>query len=91
MPHLDWVAAAGYSAAFLTTVSFVPQVWLTLRSRNVAGISVGMYSLFTTGIFLWLVYGLAQRNWPIVAANAVTFVLAASVLLLRLVYGGRRR
>ena len=90
MPAFDWVAAAGYAAAFLTTVSFVPQVWLTLRSRNVAGVSLGMYGLFTLGIGLWLVYGLAQHNWPIVAANAATFLLALSVLVMRLLYGRRR-
>jgi len=52
----------GYAAAFLTTVSFVPQVWLTLRTRDVSGVSLGMYSLFTLGIALWLIYGLIQRS-----------------------------
>jgi len=80
----------GYGAAFLTTVSFVPQAWLTLRTRDVSGISLGMYSLFTTGIALWLIYGALLRSWPIVAANAVTLALAATILLLRLRYGGRR-
>ena len=80
----------GYGAAFLTTVSFVPQAWLTLRSRNVSGISVGMYSLFTTGVALWLIYGVIQRSWPLVGANAVTFLLALTVLVMRLRYGARR-
>ena len=80
----------GYGAAFLTTVSFVPQTWLTLRSRNVSGISVGMYSLFTTGVALWLIYGVIQRSWPLVGANAVTFLLALTVLVMRLRYGARR-
>ncbi|WP_298289653.1 SemiSWEET transporter [Thiomonas sp.] len=74
----------GYCAAVLTTVSFVPQVWLTLRSRDVSGISLGMYSLFTAGIALWLLYGLLQHNLPIVAANAITLVLALIVLVMRL-------
>jgi MtN3 and saliva related transmembrane protein len=65
----------GYAAAFLTTVSFVPQVWLTLRTRDVSGVSLGMYSLFTLGIALWLIYGL---------------LLALTVLVMRLRYGGRR-
>lgn len=80
----------GYGAAFLTTVSFVPQAWLTLRSRNVSGISLGMYSLFTTGVALWLIYGVIQRSWPLVGANAVTFLLALTVLVMRLRYGARR-
>ncbi len=80
----------GYGAAFLTTVSFVPQAWLTLRSRNVSGISLGMYTLFTAGVALWLIYGLIQHSWPLVGANAVTLILALTVLIMRLRYGARR-
>lgn len=79
----DWL---GYVAATLTTASFIPQVWLTLRTRDVSGISVGMYAAFTVGVFFWLLYGVAQGSWPIIAANAITFALAASVLTLRLLY-----
>ena len=74
----------GYVAATLTTAAFIPQAWLTFRSRNVSGISLGMYSLFTLGIVLWLGYGLMLRAWPIVIANAVTFMLAAAILLMKL-------
>ena len=75
----------GYCAAALTTGSFVPQALLTLRTRNVSGISVGMYCAFTAGVALWLAYGLALREWPIVAANAVTLVLAATILTVKIV------
>lgn len=77
----------GYAAACFTTASFVPQAWLTFKTRNVSGISLGMYSAFTFGIALWLAYGLALGAWPIVAANAVTLVLAMSILVMRLRYG----
>jgi MtN3 and saliva related transmembrane protein len=74
----------GYIAASLTTASFIPQAWLTFRSRDVSGISLGMYGLFTLGIALWLGYGLMLGAWPIVIANAITFVLAAAILLMKL-------
>ncbi|MBN8776799.1 SemiSWEET transporter [Thiomonas arsenitoxydans] len=80
----------GYGAAFLTTVSFVPQAWLTVRTRDVSGISLGMYTLFTTGVALWLAYGVIQQSWPLVGANAVTFLLALAVLIMRLRYGARQ-
>ncbi|MDD4886230.1 MAG: SemiSWEET transporter [Thiomonas sp.] len=80
----------GYGAAFLTTVSFVPQAWLTVRTRDVSGISLGMYSLFTVGIALWMAYGIIQQSWPLVGANAVTFLLALAVLIMRLRYGARQ-
>jgi MtN3 and saliva related transmembrane protein len=76
----------GYCAAFLTTLSFAPQAWLTFRTRDVRGISLGMYSVFATGVALWLAYGLLLQAWPIVAANAVTLALALAILAMKLRY-----
>ena len=75
----------GYCAAALTTGSFVPQALLTVRTRNVSGISLGMYSAFTAGVALWLGYGVALGEWPIVVANAVTLALAATILGVKIV------
>ncbi len=80
----------GYAAAALTTCSFVPQAWLTFKTRDVQGVSLGMYSVFTAGVALWLVYGLRLGAWPIVIANTVTLALAASILGMKLRYGRRR-
>jgi len=74
----------GYLAAVLTTASFVPQAWLTLRTRDVSGISLGMYSVFACGVALWLTYGLLAGAWPIVAANAITLALAIAILYMKL-------
>lgn len=77
----------GYFAAALTTCSFVPQAWLTFRTRDVRGISLGMYGAFTVGVGLWLVYGLLLGAWPIVIANAVTLSLAGTILGMKIRYG----
>lgn len=82
--------AIGFAAASLTTAAFVPQAWLTFRTRDVSGISLGMYSVFTVGVALWLVYGLLLGAWPVVAANAVTLALALAILVMKLRYGARR-
>jgi MtN3 and saliva related transmembrane protein len=76
----------GFAAACLTTASFVPQVWHTFRTKDVSGISLGMYACFTLGVFLWLVYGLVVGAWPIVVANAITLALALSILVMKLRY-----
>ena len=87
IPH-DWL---GYLAASLTTLSFVPQALLTLRTRQVHGISAAMYSVFTLGVALWLAYGWRLGEWPIVVANAVTLVLAATILLTKVVIDWRAK
>jgi MtN3 and saliva related transmembrane protein len=74
----------GYPAAVLTTAAFVPQAWKSWRTRDLSGISLPMYALFTLGVALWLAYGLAIGSVPIILANGVTLVLAALVLALKL-------
>lgn len=72
----------GYVAAFLTTASFLPQAIKTIRSRDTEGISVLMYLGFTTGVFLWMVYGFVRADIVLIAANALTFVLALPILII---------
>lgn len=79
----------GTAAAVLTTSSFIPQVWLTWRSRDVAGISLAMYSAFTLGVALWLVYGILLREWPLILANGTTLALALMVLAMKIAWGRR--
>lgn len=74
----------GYFAAALTTASFVPQAWHTFKTRDVRGISLGMYSTFTVGVACWLAYGVLLGAWPIVIANCITLALAAAILVMKL-------
>ncbi len=88
MNHLaEWL---GYTAACLTTGSFALQAWHTFRTRDVSGISLGMYSAFTLGIALWLAYGVLLRSWPIMLANTVTLMLSLSILAMKLLIEARR-
>ncbi len=70
----------GYIAAFCTTASFLPQAWMTLRTKDTRSLSLGMYSLFTLGVLFWLIYGVYKRDFALIWANAVTLLLAASIL-----------
>ena len=78
-----WIGSA---AAFATTASFVPQAWLTWKTRRTDGVSLGMYTLFTVGVALWLVYGILIGAWPVIVANAVTLALASAILVMKLLY-----
>lgn len=73
----------GLIAASLTTLSFLPQAILVLRTRNTDGISLAMYAMFTLGVALWFAYGVLTLAWPVILANAVTFVLAACILAIK--------
>ena len=83
MPLTDLI---GSIAATLTTASFIPQALHTFRTKDVRGISLGMYSAFTAGVGLWLVYGWLLGELPIIIANAITFSLALAILVMKLRY-----
>ena len=76
----------GTVGATLTTVAFLPQVWHTFRTKDVSGISLGMYTFLTMGIALWVAYGWLLSAWPIIIANGITLALALAILLMKLRY-----
>lgn len=82
--NIGLIDVVGTAAACLTTASFVPQAWQSFRTRDVSGISLGMYSVFTVGIGLWLIYGVLVTSWPIMVANAVTLIFSISILAMKL-------
>lgn len=84
---MDWLSPIdmlGTVAGMLTTISFVPQVVKTLRTRQTRDISLAMWLTFVAGVALWTVYGLLLRTWPIVVANISTLVLAGTILVMKL-------
>ena len=86
LTRIDAVEWLGFLAALLTTASFVPQAWLTWRTRRGEGVSLGMYLTFTLGVACWLAYGILHRSWPITIANAVTLTLATMIIVMKLRY-----
>ena len=80
------IGIIGIIAGTCTTISFVPQIIKIFRTRHARDISLAMYIVLTTGIFLWLVYGIFLGEFPIILANAVAFILCLSVIVMKLAY-----
>ncbi len=78
--NIQLTGLIGYAAAFLTTAAFVPQAYHSWKTRDLSGISLPMYLMFTTGVTLWLIYGLFIGDVPIILANFITMVLSSLVL-----------
>jgi len=76
----------GLVAGLLTTTAFIPQVWKIYRTKSGKDISAKMFSLFSAGIVLWLVYGILLRSLPLILSNAVTLVLSLTIIALKLRY-----
>lgn len=71
----------GYLGGTMTTLAFLPQVVRTLRTRETRSISLGMYLLFTAGVFLWLLYGIRLHALPMILANGITLLLSFVLLV----------
>jgi MtN3 and saliva related transmembrane protein len=80
---LDKVKIIGLVAGTLTTISFLPQVIKTWQSRSAKDLSMGMFSLFCLGTVLWLIYGIYIDELPVILANSVTLVLAATLVFFK--------
>jgi len=81
---MDYLLLLGLLAAALTTVAFVPQLIKVIKTRSTHDISLAMYIVICTGVFLWLIYGLLVKDTPLIVANAVTFVLAGTILIMKI-------
>lgn len=84
---MNYVSLIGLIAGTCTTISFLPQVIKIARSKETKALSLPMYIVLATGIFLWTVYGIFTGDMPIVLANSISLVLALTVLILKIKYG----
>jgi MtN3 and saliva related transmembrane protein len=81
---VNWIVVTGTLAALCSTVSFVPQAWRIVRTRDTQAISPLTYSLTVTGFALWAAYGVGLGEWPLIVTNSICFVLSAFILLMTL-------
>jgi MtN3 and saliva related transmembrane protein len=83
---MDPITVLGLVAAILTTSAFLPQAVKTIKTKHTKDLSLGMYSILTFGIFLWLVYGIFIGDLPIIMANAITLAFCVIILSLIIKY-----
>ena len=81
----------GLIAGLLTTTAFIPQVWKIYRTKSGKDISARMFSLFSAGLVLWLIYGILLRSMPLILSNVVTLVLSLTIIVLKIRYRERPR
>lgn len=80
MNAIEWI---GTFAGTFTTIAFVPQVAKAWASQSTRDISLWTFLLFSSGVLLWLIYGILLQAMPIIVANGITLLLSVSILLLK--------
>ncbi len=84
---MDYLNILGITAATLTTTAFIPQVLRVWRTRSTKDISLTMFSMTFVGIVMWFIYGVMRGDLPLILANAVTMMLAGSIVVAKLRFG----
>ena len=87
MPTLPLIDVIGATGATLTTLCWLPQALKVIREKETRALSLPATAAFTLGVVLWLIYGLAIGDWPLIGSNAVTLALMLSILAMKLRYG----
>ena len=86
MRHFNYIDFFGFSAAFLTTIAFLPQLYKTWKTKSAEDVSLIMLILFITGLICWIIYGIKINSVPILLANIITFIFNFSILILKVIY-----
>jgi MtN3 and saliva related transmembrane protein len=76
----------GIIAGICTTLSFIPQLKKTWKTKSTKDISLFMYLIYSTGLILWTIYGFLMESIALIFANSLTLVFALSILGIKLKY-----
>lgn len=83
---MNWIEIVGYLGSFLSAITFIPQVIQVYKTKSAKDLSTNMLLIIVTSTVVWLVYGIALKNGPVIAANGIIFLLASWLLWFKLTH-----
>lgn len=83
---MNWIEIVGYLGSFLTSITFIPQVYKSWQSKSVGDLSIWMITIVVTSTIVWLVYGFAIESGPVIVANLVVLALTLVLFYFKLTF-----
>jgi MtN3 and saliva related transmembrane protein len=83
---MDWIQVAGHVGAFLSSITFIPQVYKVWKTKSVQDLSLAMMLIVASSTLIWLVYGIALMLWPVILANGFIFFLSLLLIYFKFAY-----
>ncbi len=83
---MNWITTIGFLAATATTISTIPQAIKTIKTKHTKDISLEMYLILTTGMLLWLTYGILITDYPLIVANGLSLIFSTTILIFKIIY-----
>ena len=87
MGELQWIDYLGLFGAFLSSVTFVPQVYQAWKTKSVGDLSIWMILILLGNVSTWLIYGIVKSDLAIIIANSIILVLSLTMLVFKLSFG----
>lgn len=84
---MEYTDILGYTAGIFVTVSLIPQTLKSWKTKSTGDLSLIRYSMYTLGLLLWTIYGIAIKSYPITIMSGFDTALALSILIMKLKYG----
>lgn len=76
----------GHLGAFLSSVTFIPQVYKVWKTKSVNDLSLTMMFIVFTSTIVWLIYAFALMLWPVILANGIICALSALLIYFKFAY-----
>jgi len=76
----------GVTAGILVLSSFIPQLHKAYKTKRMIDVSIYLMALISSGMFLWVIYGIIRRDPVIIGTNAAGFILNIILMILKIKY-----
>lgn len=83
---MNWIELVGYFGSFLTSITFIPQVYKSWQSKSVGDLSTWMILIVVTSTLVWLAYGFAIKSGPVISANLIVLILSLVLFYFKLTF-----
>lgn len=83
---MTWIEVAGHTGAFLSSITFLPQVYKAWKSKSVGDLSLAMMMIVFSSTLVWLVYGVSLDLWPVIICNAIIAVLSLLLIYFKFTF-----
>ncbi|CAN5136031.1 hypothetical protein BH09BAC3_BH09BAC3_31760 [soil metagenome] len=83
---MSWIEAIGHLGAFMSAVTFVPQVYKVWQTKSVNDLSLVMIFIVFASTIVWLVYAVALMLWPVIIANSIVCFLSVLLIYFKFAY-----
>lgn len=84
--QVNWIEVIGYVGSTLSSITFIPQVYQSYKSKSVGDLSIYTILIVITSTLVWLAYGIGSHSGPVILANSIICFLAFVLLYFKLTF-----